>query len=244
MHWIIDDYILKEKFSEKLLSFLSRVDLPYSIISDNDLDHYDGNDCIAFGTYPFVLDVKNRGWNPGVFLNDNYDYRIWSKKYSDFCLNIGQLCTLADVPKMDHEFFIRPCADTKEFTGTVLNWDQFTKWRLQTKNSLDLSVVVSDVRNIVEEYRFVIVDGRVITGSLYKSRSTGIYHECRDRGLIEFVQSVVDVWTPSEAFVLDIALSNGVSYVLEMGCLNAAGLYACDIQKIVIALEELWEKSK
>ena len=38
---------------------------------------------------------------------------------------------------------------------------------------------------------------------------------------------------------LDLALSDGELSVLEMGCVNAAGLYACDIQKVVMAFEDM-----
>ena len=43
-------------------------------------------------------------------------------------------------------------------------------------------------------------------------------------------------------FALDIALHDGEYYVLEMGNFNSAGLYHCDIQKIVMAIHAMIER--
>ncbi len=45
-------------------------------------------------------------------------------------------------------------------------------------------------------------------------------------------------WQPHEAFVVDVCeLDEGLK-VLELNTLNAAGFYAADVQRLVVALED------
>jgi hypothetical protein len=48
---------------------------------------------------------------------------------------------------------------------------------------------------------------------------------------------MVDIWQPDDAFVLDIAETSEGFKIIEINCLNASGFYACEMDKVVIALE-------
>jgi len=52
---------------------------------------------------------------------------------------------------------------------------------------------------------------------------------------------MVDLWSPDVGFVLDIADTPEGFKVIEVNCLNASGFYACDMAKVVFALEELYK---
>lgn len=207
---------------------------------------------VVIGSYSMAKLAIKKGWVPGAWDNDNYDYRVWSKAWDGFVFNSpAEIYPFGEIPFQKTPFFIRPCLDTKAFTGTVMDQGEYQDWvdRIKVIDpkdldqlhglGLDTPVLISPPKPIQEEYRFVVVDGKVITGSLYKVKTTGIYKECTDPGIIDFAQSIADIWVPSRAFALDICLSEGELYVLEMGCVNAAGLYDCDIQKIVMAFEEM-----
>jgi hypothetical protein len=255
MYWIIEKRIHDEPFYENLLSFLERLDIPYELVDCVPFSKEiipdptpTGQKVMVLGSYDLVHATGKRDWTPGAFTNNNYDYRVWSKKWKDYCLNCdGKVYPFNDVPIQCNPFFIRPTEDVKHFTGKVMDWEEFLKFKTKVIDPndtyysmpLDTSVVITKPARIDEEYRFIIVDQKVITGSLYKQGTTGIYQECTDPELYEFAQKMADIWCPSRAFVLDIAKSSGELYVLEMGCVNAAGLYHCDVQKIVMALEDM-----
>ena len=267
MKWIIQDNIFNEAFFDKLLEYLNRMDIPFELVKcvpftgDMLPEPIVDGPAIAIGSYSYTNKAKALGWKPGSWTNENFDYRVWSEKWKGLCLNEPALvCNFADVPKTDDLFFLRPCADDKIFTGCVYSWNEYNAWK-QKINSLvkdnttidlhhDTPVVVAEPKHIVSEYRFVVVNSKVITGSLYRDngRKVNAYTDSvfsvqkevqsHETELLAFVDKVVATWTPADVFVVDIALHDGQYYVLEMGNFNSAGLYACDIQKIINALED------
>ena len=256
MYWIISNNIKNERFYDDLLSFLKRFNIPYETNKSipftgeflTEPNVPDGMNVMVIGTYSMAEEAKKRGWVPGTFMNDNYDYRVWSKEWNSYCLNQpATVHKFSEVPKQEGFFFIRPCEDTKLFTGQVMEWDEFSEWQgkvidlkeTYTELDGDSMILVSEARKIYEEYRFIIVDGKVITGSLYKSGDAPMQKECTDPEVIGYAQFIADIWCPERAFALDICKADGKYYVLEMGCMNAAGLYHCDIQKIVMAIEDM-----
>ncbi len=58
-----------------------------------------------------------------------------------------------------------------------------------------------------------------------------------DDPAIAFTQHLVDQWCPARGFVLDIALTDNGYKVVEINCLNSAGLYASNVGKLVVAIE-------
>ena len=124
--------------------------------------------------------------------------------------------------------------------GDVDAWADSVK-SIEEKNytTIDSStpVVVAPLKEIYREYRFFIVDGKVITGSLYKMGDQVVYKTELDDSEI-FTQKMVDLWQPAEAFVLDIALTKDGYKVLEVNCFNSAGYYAIDVGKLVHAVME------
>ena len=55
-----------------------------------------------------------------------------------------------------------------------------------------------------------------------------------------FAQDVACQWQPAEAYVVDIArLRDGRQTVIEYNCMNAAGLYECPVDPIIVAVDAL-----
>ena len=74
-------------------------------------------------------------------------------------------------------FFIRPTEDRKIFAGQIVTKGEFDVWVTNTLNAHkdgyttltpDTEVIVSEVKNIHSEWRFFVVDGKIVTGSLIK----------------------------------------------------------------------------
>lgn len=267
MYWLIQDNVFAEPFYDKLIDYLTRLDIPYEIVKAVPFTGEiipepklgSTEKVVAIGSYSFVLKAREL-YEPGCWVNSNYDYRVWSEKWKGFVLNDpAKIYKFKDVPLQEKPFFIRPCSDGKSFTGHVTDWEKFSIWRNKIKTIkkdlienpdfiddrvtlYDEAVLISEPKKIVEEYRFIVIQNKVITGSLYKVGSTVLYKEVTEEHPgWNFAQEMTDIWNPSIAFALDIALSDGKYYVLEMGNVNAAGLYHCDVQKFVNAIEAIFD---
>lgn len=261
MYWVFQDNIFNEPWFDEMIAFLKRMDIPYEIVKAVPFtgqmipEPTPTQDKVIFiGSYSFTNRAIEMGYTPGSWTNENYDYRVWSEKWP--ILNRGRVYKMKDVPRQIGPFFCRPCADDKAFTGQVFYWDEFEEWRTKiwtvyqdydsgalTTMGPDTWVVVAPAKKIEEEYRFIVVGGKAITASQY---GKGMYRNIdnAEPELWEFVVKCVDPmsihhWLPSEVFALDIAIHDGKPYVLEMGNMNSAGLYKCDPQKIVMAIERL-----
>lgn len=248
---MIQDNIFDEKCYGRFIETFDRFGLSYEVVKcvpfSNEIippiDTYDA--VVAIGSYGMTNTIAKTHY-PGSWTNDNYRCSVWQKKWKGLCFNEGTFHKFGEVPFQEKPFFIRPDGDDKLFTGCVKDWDQYQEWREKVSNlegvytTLDLNsmVLISEPKPIVEEYRFVVIDGKVVSGSTYGSNIIQQHIKIDDSILIEFVKWVIGLWTPSDVFVLDVVLSGGEYYVMEMGNFNSAGLYENDIQLIVQKIEE------
>ena len=89
-----------------------------------------------------------------------------------------------------------------------------------------------------------MIGGEVVTGSLYKTGSFVYSSDIVDDGALEFCKEMVKIYQLADAFVMDICeVSNGqVSEykIVECGCINSAGFYQCNMQKMINAIEVNW----
>lgn len=199
------------------------------------------------GSTSLVRYAQTHGWTPGAFFNSNFDFRAWHKHYGQHLLNADALVTTyAEVPAQEKPFFIRPCHDTKSFAGMVTDWHDFEAWRQRVRSIEswrqipdDTPVVVAELKPIQAEYRTIVVDGKVITASLYKQGTRVFYSDHVGPGVFEFAQAMANIWCPARAFALDVFMSGGELYVGEINCFNAAGFYALNVGKMVEAIENM-----
>lgn len=78
-----------------------------------------------------------------------------------------------------------------------------------------------------------------MTASLYKEGGRVKYSPYVDDRVVRFVQSFLGdgKWEPARAYVIDVAeTKNGLS-IIECNNINAAGWYAADVQKLVVAID-------
>jgi hypothetical protein len=163
------------------------------------------------------------------------------------------VCKFSEVTNTWDTLFIRPCEDTKSFNGTVFDYADFSEWRNRVINlgetygslNADTMVAYSSPKNISKEFRFFVVDGKIVGQSQYGKRygralNQTNYQYVVDDGAIEFVQKMIDIWQPAQGFVIDIAdLQNDEYKIIEINNLNSSGFYAIDLQKFVMAIENM-----
>ena len=265
-HWILQNNLWDEAGWKKLHKSVKRLGLPmtevkvipfvHEIMSagpDGDTDpvQHVRNPIVCVGSTALVKAARKRNWKPGAWYNeDTLRFDVQRDYYGDLMLNYdAEVCPFADVPKLHDTFFIRPNEDTKSFAGEITTWDHYINWRDQVRVvgetwgktvQMDDLVVVAKVKPIAQEYRLCVVDGVVVTGSRYKVGNKVIYTPEIDTPVLKLADEVIRRFNPVDAFALDIAVTpEGEPKVLEINCINSAGLYAADTVKLVHALDEL-----
>jgi hypothetical protein len=102
----------------------------------------------------------------------------------------------------------------------------------------DTLVSISPVQNLNAEYRFFVVGGKVIDGSLYRICGQGLCQPVTKPDIFEAAQEKADIWLPHPNCVMDIAIVDDEMKLVEFNCINGSGFYYNDINKIVGALSE------
>ena len=204
---------------------------------------------VFYGATRWVSNIyEHNKWNPGVFFNPKSVFTLWSNKYGAKCLNYGAELTtlnklgaeLKDGRRFGYEtdsIFIRPVSDQKEFAGDVIAESKIEEWSQKVMTDVpdfgEVPIIVSKPYGIAHEWRLFIVDGKVSSGSHYRS----YYHLKTDpyipKEVSDFALKRVAEYSPSPVFVMDIGESGGELYVVEIGCFNSAGFYDSDLEKIV-----------
>jgi hypothetical protein len=103
----------------------------------------------------------------------------------------------------------------------------------------DSLVVVSSPKELRKELRFVVANGEIVAGCLYKTGDTLDYQPECDREALEFAKSVVSSvnYEPDPVWVLDVCeTADGTHHVLEIGGFSFADLYACNMSDVVRAV--------
>ena len=90
---------------------------------------------------------------------------------------------------------------------------------------------------IHKECRFFVVDGAVVAGSTYKQGGVMVAGAETDPISAGYARACVQRWQPARAFVLDTALTPDGPSIVEVNCINSAGFYGADVERIVLAIE-------
>lgn len=144
-------------------------------------------------------------------------------------------------------YFTRPSHDLKQFSGQVIEAQECLGWfksmmECETSGSYKLEastdVVLCPPQNIQAEWRWFVVGGKVVSGSLYRSHGQLRKERVTDAAMITEAQAIADVWLPSPCCVMDLALVNDELKVIEFNCINSSGWYDNDVTAIFKALYE------
>lgn len=258
MFWVVQENVAQEEHHDTLMQTLKRYNLPHALVkvvpfvATLEPDVNPENPVIVIGSVSLADKVAARkGWKPGSFKNENFDFIVWCERWKGNLLNEDAVVSpFNEVRTPESLFFIRPCADNKAFTGMVMCPDEYQSWyhRLtQDEIASDLMfeltepVMVAPVKEILREMRFFIVGGEIVTHSTYRLGGRTQYFESHmtDKKAIEFVEERIKEWQPAEAFVMDVAYTSDGYKVIELNNINSSGFYKADIVRFVEALESL-----
>lgn len=262
MHWVIQSNVAKEENHQDFIDMVGRIGddytvvdhIPFTLTLEPEPNIKENDSVIAIGSVKLTQTIALiRGWNPGAFTNSNFNFEVWSKAWSGHTLNEdATVTTFGNIPLYNSVFFIRPTKDNKAFTGQVMDLREYQRLlgRMESGEeasdvyfTIDEPVLVSSPKNIQKEFRFFIVDDEVITHSTYKNNNRSLHLEetYTDPDAIDFVKNMIKIWTPADAFVLDVAMVDDEYKIIEINCINCSGFYRANVGKIVEALHNLIE---
>lgn len=252
MFYIVQENTFNEPNHDNLIGGLEKLDLPYEIVKvvpfiDGIEFVTDRKDVFPFGGLTMARLTKQYGWKPGFMLNENYDFDVYSKYYGENLLNYdSKIIRFGDEDFFNEKvFFARPTEDTKVFTGKEFDmetWRNFVKYCFTNGHSTvlnkDTKIQISTIKKIQQEIRFWIVKGEIVTGSQYRLGGRLLFNDVVDSSAYDYCREMLKLFQLNDAFVMDVCLSNGEYKIVECGCINCAGFYKADMQKILFAIEE------
>jgi hypothetical protein len=112
----------------------------------------------------------------------------------------------------------------------------------------DALVVIAESQNVDDEYRFFIIDNKVVTGTQYRIRFQHNESSEYPESAQKFVEQIIDNgFKPDVAYVMDVGCVGNIfdiaDYrVIEINSFSCSGMYLCDRTAIVQAANELARK--
>lgn len=203
---------------------------------------------IFYGSTNFIeAATKKFGKHNGIFTNENFNMQNYADHYGKHMINYGsEILQMAEVLKKedsDKEYFFRPNDDNKLFDGTVKS---LSKIKAFLRQLIDNDLATDTIKmlfgipyGIKREWRIFVVDGEIVTSSLYRENfnlKTSSEEKDNPKEMLKFAKEMIALYKPHDNFVIDICESGGEYYILELGSLNSCGFYKADISKIFEAL--------
>ena len=226
--------------------FVGVIPFSHDITSDMELS---GVEYIPYGSTLLMTLAHKRGWT-GL----SFDPSVFSMKqayaHRRDMLNNGRVMSVREAESVLREMigdvFVRPDLDLKHFSGQVIDSVECADW-FKDAMSLPLEsgsyamdphmeVIVSEPLNIQAEWRYFIVGGKVVSGSMYRYKGQLLKKRELDAAVLEEAQQAADGWLPAPNVVMDLALVDDTVKVIEFNCINSSGFYDNDIPAVFDAL--------
>jgi hypothetical protein len=187
------------------------------------------------------LIYQNLNYYPGVFFSPIwFDPEYAASNRLDMLNSINIKTTVRELREnwIDEPTFIKS-VEAKQLTGMVLEGYNDKSWFIEEYSHLEDDIVItkSPVHNIDREWRFFIIDGKVVAGSQYKNRGVLRIKEPIPAIVWEVARLKADGWLPCNNIVMDICqLTDGNYKIVEFNCINSSGFYNCSVKSIVESL--------
>lgn len=139
-----------------------------------------------------------------------------------------------------NNLFIRPNSGYKYFTGQLLHkstWMRDWDW-IESFTSRDTLLVLSSPKQIKQEFRFIVANDKIITGSTYNKIVDSYQQIFKDNSAWVLTQALLNdmpySYSPDPIFVIDTCIDeNNKHSIVELNSFSCAGLYNCDLEIIV-----------
>lgn len=261
--WVFEDKVFSDKFYEIIHKTMKTLSVPYHMVRVIPFLHeiegttptITDHNIVIYGSIGLQSLAKKNNWLPGVWAGETFSESYYAPLLKDLYFNYDsqkmQMTEILLKVKMK-EFFIKPDADTKEFAGQIMKFDEFSDWYTKMMNigyldNNDFPVSISSPKQIGQEIRVVVVDRKISSASIY--RKYRMLYERKieeDSFLFSEIESIWNkvskVFVPAPVFAMDLVQTDDGYKVLEFNSFNSAGMYACDFTKIVSEINIFLEK--
>lgn len=270
--WVLDKDLFPE-YEDKLVNAIKNNDSNVYVCDyDNNFQSLnmflsrnidDDNIVIFHGSIEFGRKFDKMSYYPAIYLTyDNYECYNYYGYFGDHLLNSDYLMMgLNDVIRNKDKIFkyfnkydkvfIRPSNGFKTFTGQCLskiNFDDEFNTLIKSYGGIDMNTLVlfANSQDIKKEYRFIIIDGEIISGATYIDENNKGTNKpycnkpCTDKNVIDYVKSVKDIYHPDKAFNIDVCeLEDGTFKIIEINSFTCGSMYGNDYDKVVKAMNKL-----
>lgn len=217
---------------------------------------------LLYGSHRFIKAAMNQPWYPGTYPEGTaeaiakLDTNRYMVRYADEdLLNANHVFACIDNVIRNPAFyykilntdqlFIKDTDAFKEFQAKVCKQHEIVDYLKLAVDVNDMSpsslIMLSPAREISSEHRFVIVDGTVVAHSTYMMNGCVDIRIDVPKEALALAKKLAKKYNPSSCYTLDIAME-GSNYktskpkLLEINSFSCAGLYACDLEAVVKAV--------
>jgi hypothetical protein len=188
-------------------------------------------------------------WRHGVFYDaDRFQHSAYAAGYGDDLLNADARVTrwdefVLEARDPDELLFLKPNDDLKLYTGGVMSFAECLRLYERLRSAArpmepSAEVVIGRRRELDAEWRLFLVNGQVVSGSMY--RPSGDAHVPQD--VVDFAERAAGRWMPASVFVMDVARTEGTWKIVECNCFNGSRFYAADVLQIVRSVSNHQER--
>ena len=265
MTWIIENEAFAD--GDILLPALKELKKDIILWDDNfwNTEEYKSfpDDWIFHGSLGNVAKLEKKfPFHPGLNYSEAFfSYSFTHDTFTKYMLNkevvfttISEVLSNPFITKQlkTEKLFARPDSPLKEFSGRIIPSENLTPAHFDYgfyHENINLPIVLAPVKLIEKEYRFICVNQQIVTGCEYVAdgRKGGRTISSKDKEPAwDFAQKIADDNDSFfiTAYVIDVCLSNGSLYLVEMNPFSGADLYHCDAQVIVESIEECIKNKK
>jgi hypothetical protein len=202
------------------------------------------------------LRVRHRNWVPLVWFDEAaFSCRAYYAHWGKYLVQEHYgFYPLGELPRLkeplyqafgrDGMVFIRPDDNDKSFAGRRVPADNFAQWYAEVQaagaDSATLAVVAAPVR-IEAEWRFVIADRKVVAGSPYRwGGKLELSPDTLQTAARLAAAIAAEPWQPRPIYCVDVGYrADGRFRLVEIGGINSAGLYRCDLAAVIRAMNDI-----
>ena len=184
-------------------------------------------------------------------LDDDFDVSSYLEMLSLDGLNYScsyfKLACQLDIPDIGN--FIRSDSGKKLLTGQILDQALFSQIRQRTHPYIapDDMLFLAPPRDVEirREFRLWVLDDKVVASTEYSWDKDKELMKQLPESLFGFASDVIERYSPSVAYVMDIALMCGwclTDYrVIEYNGFSTSGFYDVDVAQLLTAVEKYYE---
>jgi len=141
------------------------------------------------------------------------------------------------------DVWVKPSSDGKAFNAGIIEagktLGQFINSQTHQVGYLTETLLISSIKKIKAEYRFVVLDGKPIGWSQYRRNDRLELNASVSDKIKAAANEFAKMYQPSDVFVMDLCeLPNGEVKIIEYNCWNASGMYHVDLPTVYPLIDQ------